>query len=438
MAFEQRSPGNFNFQSPVNPAAEAALMQRKAMFEQEQERAREKDAYSAAQDAVKSASELVSGMVERSKSKQKQDFINTLANSLGEKAAVNPLASFQKPVSSMVPPTTNVASFNPAQQDAIKSAVQLKPEPFIDALAKVTIPGASTGGFGNPIAVRNAVTGERSFAQAGKDGSFILANGQPFTADWQREYAPSSETFVYEDPTTGKKTLLNRRDAKEVAPLAEEAGDQNTPFVKRSLKEKDAIRQTRDKILQDPLLESSQVALNNVGNFKTILDQDLSVATGSLRSLAARVFAGEKGVLTDKDVERVSGSSDVANQFRTLVNKIYSGKPTDQDYREFQSIISSVTDRASEQYQTAVQAGIENLSMEFGLTDKEARTLLRYKDPAKIMAIKGRGAVEDPDRRQERIATPAGDMSNLPANVSAAVQQLKQQGLGIKSIRRKK
>ncbi len=125
MAFEPRSPGNFNFQSPVNPAAEAALAQRKAEIEGQQKLESQQNTFKAVQGAVAAASDAVTGMVQRSKANQRKQFIDSLANSL---------ALIEK---------------DPNKRDALRTAVQLDPESFTNQMGK-TMAGPSAAPKGTP------------------------------------------------------------------------------------------------------------------------------------------------------------------------------------------------------------------------------------------------------------------------------------------------
>lgn len=414
---------DFTFKSQIDPTAIARLAQDQASKQAQLDAQYKQNQANNILAAADAASKMVSASVEASKARQKREAVTSLANSLAAKVPdimapqMGPQQMTPGPVSVPIPlPAVSTPDF--ARQNAVKAAVQLSPESFAKQMAEQLLPGSSQASFGGLVPVVNIKTGERTFAQADKTGKTILTNGQPFSADWTREYAGA----VMLDPVTQTPTLYPKSPGLPATPIQTPTQSKPVDYADRSLKERQEIGTVVQNLRGDDLFQSAERTLQTVGNVKSVLNQDLTVASGAIKSLASRVVAGERGVLTDKDVERQLGS-DAANRFKRFLRNYADGKLTDQDYREMQAILQQSVDRAAEQYQTTQEQNIESLMTQYKVSEKEAKVLLKYRDPSKVLAVQGKKSVPVIDRPigvTEPTATPS---TGSDAELDAAIAQ---------------
>lgn len=411
---------DFKGQADISSIANTILTQKR----HDEEIARQKEAQKVqlVRETAQAAGSLVAAAVEGSKNRQKRDFINTLAESAARtQAGVTP----GTPTAMTAPQAT--------KYDMVKSAVKLNPQEASKQILEQSFPTfptpthASTRAMPQPLKLKDG----RSILSTFRDGKYYYPNtNEEVPADLidSRAYAPSSEYKIVTDPVT-KKQLRYNVLTEQLEPI-EPPQQTSIPYSKRSLDEKKEVRASTEAMLNDDLLKSSELALSTVGNFGSVLNQDLSVSRGALKSLAARVLAGEKGVLTDRDVERVGGSTDMRNRFNNLVRSIVDNRATDQDYRELQSILEMATSRSSELYEQAQSQNLESLMTQYDLSEKEAKILLRYKDPAKVLKLKGRKAPKlQPDRATPGIQQSQGAQSPFTVDQTALDAELKKRGL---------
>ncbi len=385
---------DFTFKSQIDPTSIARLAQdqatKQAALDQEAKQGQANNILAAA----KAATDMVSASIEASKNKQKRDAINSLASSLASQ--VPDISRPQMGPSMGGGSLPNVMTPDLNRQEGVRSAVNLAPESFAKSMAEQMFPSASGSAnkFGGGIPVVNATTGERSFLQLSGAGQSMLANGQPYSPEWQREYAPT----VMADPVSQQPTLYPKTPGAAAQAITPVERPTVGTYAKRSLKERAEIRSTANELKKDELLQSSGRVLETVGLFDTLINQDLAAAKGPISGLANRFLNKEVGTSTEGDISRASGGQDVETRFKQLLRTAADGKLTDQNFAEFKSLAATIKQRASEQYDLAQSQSIETLMMEYDLSEKEAKTLLKYRTQQDIAKVQGKGKVETVDR----------------------------------------
>jgi uncharacterized protein YifE (UPF0438 family) len=92
----------------------------------------------------------------------------------------------------------------------------------------------------------------------------------------------------------------------------------------------------------DDVVNTARNSLATIQNLETVQAQGTGALIGTLQSLRARGLAGEKGVLTEKDVERTTGSPQALRRLSNAMSKLLSGKENPENIAEFNAALSAV------------------------------------------------------------------------------------------------
>jgi len=136
------------------------------------------------------------------------------------------------------------------------------------------------------------------------------------------------EVFVIDtkDPSGYRKTYVKERGvgAEYTATQVEEIDD------------------VEDLLTKNAELKDFRASHRDIGVLREALLKNDPTLVGALQSRIARALAGEKGVLTDRDVKRVAGSQQVWDRMRRVYNKFQSGKMNEEDVLAFASYIDTI------------------------------------------------------------------------------------------------
>lgn len=310
---------DFSLKNAISPDAVMAMMSQKANREAEMKLQQRQQEFKQMHETIQMTGQAVSGMVEASKARAKRDFIESysdmMAQKLSTKSNAAPVTLFSNPANGAVGPTEQTqvptASFDPALFDAVKGSVKQAPDAFAKAMAQQLIPaparGTTASGFTSPISVVNTKTGAKTFLQPGKDGSMILANGEPYSGDWVKDYALSTGKDQFNNPIVIDKV---KREAQTLTtPAARETASgggipelqSKAPVLaERFVEARDRAFPEKNAVLKDAVNAASSAA-----QAKSLLVQDDKIEVG-LRSLGfyfARA-SGSNSQLSDAEREQ--------------------------------------------------------------------------------------------------------------------------------------
>lgn len=423
---------DFSYKQQVDPVSIASILQRKSEVEAAQKVAKEDKTYNRIQDTARLAGQLVSNAVAGAAARQKDHLVTNYLQILGK----SPVAPEQVsgPTMDNQPLMNNEAVKADSEKRKAASlgiAKLLAPKELGEAQVRAAFPEAQRQLSGNTefLDKIDPVTNQVYSVRVDKNqpGKAFTLDGKEIPVDVAGRLVKYLAPALGVDPATQRATVTQRAPGAQPqfleSPSGASQGSTGTqlPYAKRALKEKSEISGTVKELRADPVFSSAELVLNTVGNFKSVLNQDLAVSKGAIKGLAARVLAGEKGVMTDKDVDRQLGQ-DVANRFNALIRGAVDGRITDQDFRELQSIIQMTVDRASEQYTLAQAQNMESLRTQYGLSEHDVKVMLRYRDPSQVLAVQGQGKVKSVNRAVEKRESAPKKDSPERAKAKAALR----------------
>ena len=149
---------------------------------------------------------------------------------------------------------------------------------------------------------------------------------------------PETEEFLEDNPDLTQRAVTR--------PESIPPGEKATNIKQFTAKQKRLLSQLETRLEKTDTFKSARLIKNSLGQFKTLLAQDLATVSGALKSLASRSIAGEKGVLTDKDVERTSGSGAILDTWNRNIKLAADGKLDEKSFREFGQVVNTILQRA--------------------------------------------------------------------------------------------
>lgn len=168
------------------------------------------------------------------------------------------------------------------------------------------------------------------------------------------------------DPTTGKRIIVDKMTG-EVKPVTGLGSGPMSEFTPNQLK---IIDETTKSYGQDDIVNGSRINLSQINQLKQLLNSGNPAAPGPFRSNAARVIAGEKGVLTDRDVTRNTGSESYGAQFNRFIRKAADGQFTDQDKNDFNKLLTLVEKASRNRLDTVTSNYTKRASLRSGISDE--------------------------------------------------------------------
>lgn len=197
----------------------------------------------------------------------------------------------------------------------------------------------------------------------------------------------ADQMFQVRDPLTSSVQLLGRRakpggglDVKGVIGAPKEATGEETSghdiYSTLPDKERTKVDKTKELFLKDTTDDRNAVVA--AGGIKTMLQSGEEMGGDVLRAIQNQLARanGEKGAMTEQDVNGFGGKADLMSRFTRAVSMAATGQMTDSD-REFLSKLSDVMERRANDYiNKQSQVYSDNISTVSGLDDNKARTLL--------------------------------------------------------------
>lgn len=102
------------------------------------------------------------------------------------------------------------------------------------------------------------------------------------------------------------------------------------------------ITEVESILMKDDFVTDNRNLHNELIDLKAALEKKDPSLVGALQSRIARALAGEKGVLTDRDIIRVAGSQALWDKGLRLFKKVTTGKPLDKDIKAFSKYIKDL------------------------------------------------------------------------------------------------
>lgn len=121
----------------------------------------------------------------------------------------------------------------------------------------------------------------------------------------------------------------------------------------------------------DPIVKDIRNQISAMGNTSAMLESNNPAAVGPALSQIARSLAGEKGVLTEQDIQRVTGSRQLADRFwRFYTKNITRQGFNDTDLKDFRGLMQSINTSAQSRMSAVTENRLNRLHKSVG-GDKE-------------------------------------------------------------------
>lgn len=149
--------------------------------------------------------------------------------------------------------------------------------------------------------------------------------------------------------------------------------DPKTSPVATSVITKEGDRYGGDKVVQD-----LRGLISQLPSFETLLDSNNPAARGSIEGFAARVLGREKGVMTDQDIYRNTGSRALADRFERWVTTHAKGNLDETDIHDFTSLMRDIRGASEKTLKATEDSYVKRASAAFKrlnipITDDELR-----------------------------------------------------------------
>lgn len=209
-----------------------------------------------------------------------------------------------------------------------------------------------------------------------KQNKFFLGSGEEAPAGSRQAFSEGSRTRFFTDAKTGERVKENLVTGEITVAKAPGDFQQVRSIDELTIVEEGQIDKQVVRFDTDKRKVLSQLALDQIDGLKAIFDLDIGAATEPLKSLIARTIAGEKGVLTDRDVLRNSGNQALGARLKQLLVKWKSGKFSANNRREFRKIIGAAQQNSNKKLQERVDSFRGAISRRFNLSPEEVEETL--------------------------------------------------------------
>ena len=400
---------DYNFKPSFDVVGAASLMQKKALAEQEQKNLEIERKYRIIQEVIKTGQTLAADAVARSKRRQQEDFADALAKTKmtpgevvpeqtipgaeqtptmerpdvtkmvgGNNGFMDVAQGTEQPDGTVVPqlekaPDTVMPSFQLPPTDnptstAIRKGAVVNPEEASKQFMEQQFPGpqGAMGMYGSGIPVRNRDTGERAFAQFGKDGS-IFVGGRKLNPEeigqWDREYAPQAIE------TTGGILMAPKIPGAsyDTAGAAPDKKEGKTTRESYTVPELEHLNKTKLALEGDTVYNKLIGRDNELQQAVASIDTGNWVGDATIPSLLAKGLGRDAGALSDQDQKRYNVSPEVWRRIKTKYNKWVEGELTAEDRDDIREAVrvageknQELIDARAKIYFNKAKAGVKN------------------------------------------------------------------------------
>jgi len=350
---------NLRFQPSVDITGIARLIAQRPVQEEQLRASQEQRAQSRFQSilqAAKLGSTLAQQASAASESRQLrrqktqiQDVIDSIAGSFRTRAERISTEEVPGGIGPVTPEGVGVLSQEQrARQEQFETRAQLVEIQQKDALKAVTQEAFPEAGLGTKGGVPQKVnllfpdgTVELGFFDPATK-KLKKFSGEDAPLGTKQAFSEGARNRFFTDAQTGKRFMLNLVDETVKELKAPEGVKGFTSVGDLTLAQRDRINKDVDRWTKDDIRKASQNSLSQISTLQEILLSDIGAASEPLKSLIARVIAGEKGVLTDKDVARNSGNQAIIARAEQLMVKWSTGKFSERNKKEFNNLIKLI------------------------------------------------------------------------------------------------
>lgn len=269
-----------------------------------------------------------------------------------------------------------------------------------EAILKQELGGASGGGR-KTVNILNERTGKTHVIPVG------LVNEDFDTATFPFEKFPLAgyKDTVTKDPRTGEVITVSGTagvTGNVTGPVrpVDEDGFVRAP-EQLNVFERQKFSKTFENVQKNKVVDKGAQTLATLNPLQALLLSNTSAGTELTKSLIARGIATEVGRLTDFDVERASGSQDLASRFGRLKTKALTGKMLDTDRDEFIELIQTISENTVNNMNTVVDA----------VTDRELQTLNKPGREFDKDFVKSQISINYNDLRPARVFKSIADLN---------------------------
>ena len=134
--------------------------------------------------------------------------------------------------------------------------------------------------------------------------------------------------------------------------------------------EREAIEKSKTQFNSDPVVKDLSQSLTAVTRAKVLLDKNPKGAGGMIKTMLAKMV--ENNRLSDQDIQRISGSSAVADRLIRAKSDILEGRLSDVDRKDFLNIINLMETASAEEFDAIINDTVESLSFDVSNANPEA------------------------------------------------------------------
>lgn len=182
-----------------------------------------------------------------------------------------------------------------------------------------------------------------------------------------------------------EQTRIQKEEANKItslghaATLEESQREQQRRFAEtRDIKKSTIDANAKKTIVQDfnKSTKDYQSALEGTDKLVGLLDSKIPIGDQTIRSLAARSLAGEKGVLTDKDVTRLSGDPSIGARYKEFLSNITTGTMSDDNRKQFLQLVKITKEQGVNRFLAKKNELINQYSQVYSKDPKEVSELI--------------------------------------------------------------
>jgi len=207
-------------------------------------------------------------------------------------------------------------------------------------------------------------------------GKFLLADGTEAPRGTRQAFSEGSRFQFFTDATTGQRVKEDLITGERVLARAPEGDSPARAIEDLTIKQRQLVDKRVDRYTKDAVRSAAEASLSQINQIELVLATNVGFATGPLQGLVARTIAGEKGVLTDKDIARNSGNQALIPRFNQLLTKWQEGKLSTNNKKELTSIINAIKKNSRSKLERRVSSFKQGISKEFRLNADEVESTL--------------------------------------------------------------
>lgn len=169
-------------------------------------------------------------------------------------------------------------------------------------------------------------------------GTYRGTDGKPLEGSLVRGFKPD----IRVDPATEQLLRITTGGTQQSLGLSQQPSQQVEFPEDLTVRQSNRLNELSKRFEDDDIVKTARTSMATIQNLETVQAQGTGALIGSLQSLRARGLAGEKGVLTEADVARTTGSPQLARRFMNVVTKLVAGQENPENVAEFKAALQAV------------------------------------------------------------------------------------------------